>query len=70
MPQGTGKIVVKKDGSLVSLCSMKCEKNMFRLGRNPRKQKWITSKKQTQELDMFEEKEKVVLRAAGKLRRK
>ncbi|MFO7872326.1 MAG: 50S ribosomal protein L24e [Candidatus Undinarchaeales archaeon] len=38
--QGTGKTVVKKDGSLLHFCSGKCEKNMLKLGRNPIKVKW------------------------------
>lgn len=38
--KGTGKTVVKKDGSLLHFCSGKCEKNMLKLGRNPIKVKW------------------------------
>jgi len=37
---GTGKIVVKKDGKILYFCSGKCEKNMLKLKRNPRKLKW------------------------------
>ena len=32
--EGTGKMYVKKDGSI-------CEKNMIKLGRVPRKVKWV-----------------------------
>jgi len=37
---GTGKILVKTSGTMVYLCSMKCEKNMLRLGRSPKKVRW------------------------------
>lgn len=36
---GTGKMFVKLDGSIYFWCSSKCEKN-FKLGRNPKKEKW------------------------------
>ena len=38
---GTGKLFVKKDGSILRFCSSKCEKNMLKLRRNPRKVKWV-----------------------------
>ncbi len=37
---GTGKMHVKKDGGTYFFCSSKCEKNMLKLRRNPRKIKW------------------------------
>jgi large subunit ribosomal protein L24e len=37
---GTGKMFVKKDGKVLYFCSRKCEKNMIKLKRNPRKFKW------------------------------
>lgn len=37
---GTGKMFVRKDGSVLHFCSNKCEKNMLKLGRNPRYIKW------------------------------
>ncbi|NOZ82497.1 MAG: 50S ribosomal protein L24e [Euryarchaeota archaeon] len=37
---GTGKMFVKRDGSLLYFCSSKCEKNMLKLGRNPRRIRW------------------------------
>ncbi len=39
--EGTGKMYVKKDGSVYFFCSSKCEKNMIKLGRVPRKVKWV-----------------------------
>ncbi|AEF97192.1 50S ribosomal protein L24e [Methanotorris igneus] len=36
---GTGKMLVKKDGSVLYFCSSKCEKN-YKMGRIPRKVKW------------------------------
>ena len=43
---GTGKMFVKKDGSIYYWCSKKCEKN-FHLGRDPKKLKWVRSKKKS-----------------------
>jgi|TARA_Y100000310_G_scaffold91953_1_gene89484 large subunit ribosomal protein L24e len=40
LPVGTGKMFIKKDGTILYFCKMKCEKNMLTLGRNPRKQGW------------------------------
>ncbi len=37
---GTGTMYVKKDGSILNFCTMKCEKNMLKLGRTPRFMKW------------------------------
>ncbi|AEA46487.1 50S ribosomal protein L24e [Archaeoglobus veneficus] len=37
---GTGKMYVRRDGRVLYFCSNKCEKNMLKLGRNPRKLKW------------------------------
>ena len=39
--EGTGKMYVKRDGSIYFFCSIKCEKNMIKLGRVPRKVKWV-----------------------------
>ncbi|NYT06049.1 MAG: 50S ribosomal protein L24e [Methanomicrobiales archaeon] len=36
---GTGKMFVKKDGSVFYFCSSKCQGN-FRLGRVPRRVAW------------------------------
>lgn len=38
---GTGKMYVKKDGTIYFFCSSKCEKNQIELGRVPRKVKWV-----------------------------
>jgi len=44
--KGTGKIVVEKNGKVFSFCSTKCEKNLLKLGRDPRKFKWASGEKQ------------------------
>ena len=36
IPVGTGKMYVKKDARILYFCSRRCEKNMHKLGRNPR----------------------------------
>ena len=42
MEEGTGLVFVDKNGKLFSFDSQKCEKNMFKLGRDPRNFKWAT----------------------------
>ena len=37
---GTGKMFVKKDGTTFQFCTNKCQKNMLKLKRVPRKTKW------------------------------
>jgi len=44
--QGTGKMLVKRDGTVFYFCSSKCERNMIKLGRKRRKLKW-TAKAET-----------------------
>jgi large subunit ribosomal protein L24e len=36
IPVGTGKMYVKKDARILYFCSRRCEKNLLKLGRNPR----------------------------------
>lgn len=38
--RGTGKLFVKKDGTIFRFCSSKCEKNLLKLKRNPQKTRW------------------------------
>ncbi len=40
VPRGTGKMFVKKDGTILWFDSKKCEKNMLKLGRISREHKW------------------------------
>jgi large subunit ribosomal protein L24e len=44
---GTGKMYVKKDGNVLHFCSSKCEKNMLKLKRAPRKVTWIRKKQKS-----------------------
>lgn len=37
---GTGKMYVRKDGSILYFCSSKCQKNMLELGRSPKNVAW------------------------------
>jgi len=37
---GTGKMLVMKDGKIMYFCSMKCEKNLMKLGRKSRTTRW------------------------------
>lgn len=45
VPEGTGKIYVKKDGRILNFCSSKCEKNLLKLGRKPAHVKWTEKHK-------------------------
>ncbi|MCX6662565.1 MAG: 50S ribosomal protein L24e [Euryarchaeota archaeon] len=40
---GTGKLFIKKDGTVLYFCKMKCQKNMLNLGRIPRRVRWTKS---------------------------
>jgi large subunit ribosomal protein L24e len=42
---GTGVKFVKNDGKIFNFCSKKCDKNMLKLGRKGKYQKWVTKKK-------------------------
>jgi large subunit ribosomal protein L24e len=39
---GTGKMFVKKDGTIYYFCSTKCQNN-YRLGRVPRRVEWTAA---------------------------
>ncbi|HIH40081.1 MAG TPA: 50S ribosomal protein L24e [Halobacteria archaeon] len=41
VPIGRGKVYVKNNGDILRFCSKKCEKNMLKLGRVPRKVRWV-----------------------------
>lgn len=45
IPEGTGIIFVKRDGTVYNFCSGKCEKNMLKLKRKASKVKWIVKSK-------------------------
>ena len=42
---GTGTMLIKNDGKIFWFCSKKCDKNMLKLGRKAKTQKWVTKKK-------------------------
>ncbi|MEF8848558.1 MAG: 50S ribosomal protein L24e [Candidatus Thermoplasmatota archaeon] len=37
---GTGKMYIKKDGTIYHFCGSKCQKNMLKLKRIPRTTRW------------------------------
>lgn len=43
--KGTGKMFIKTDAKIFYFCSRRCEKNMMKLGRDPKNVKWIIKKK-------------------------
>jgi large subunit ribosomal protein L24e len=43
--RGTGKMVIENDGKIFRFCSLKCEKNLLKLKRDPRKVNWVRKKK-------------------------
>ncbi|MDD5417459.1 MAG: 50S ribosomal protein L24e [Candidatus Nanoarchaeia archaeon] len=42
---GTGLLLIRKDAKKFWFCSSKCEKNMFKLNRDPKKLEWVLKKK-------------------------
>ena len=40
---GTGMMYIRKDGKIFYFHSSKCEKNMLKLGRDPRNVKWVAT---------------------------
>ncbi|MCL2143263.1 MAG: 50S ribosomal protein L24e [Methanomassiliicoccaceae archaeon] len=54
---GTGKMFVKKDGTVLNFCTSKCYKNMIELRRVPRTTRWTKK---------FEAEKKARLKAAEK----
>jgi large subunit ribosomal protein L24e len=40
---GTGKMYVKKDGTVFHFCRSKCQNNLLHLGRIPRHTRWTKS---------------------------
>ncbi len=50
IPRGTGKMFVKKEGTVFFFCSRKCEKNLLKLNRAPQSKKWTAFyRKETKE---------------------
>ena len=37
---GTGKLYIRKEGTIYHFCSSKCQKNLLKLKRVPRKVRW------------------------------
>ncbi|WP_400259915.1 50S ribosomal protein L24e [Candidatus Methanomassiliicoccus intestinalis] len=50
MEPGTGKLYVKKDGTVLTFDTNKCYKNMIELGRIPRTTAWTRSAKREKEI--------------------
>lgn len=45
IPPGTGIMFVRNDGKIFYFCSSKCERNMLKLGRKPKKLKWARERR-------------------------
>ncbi|MEM2909131.1 MAG: 50S ribosomal protein L24e [Candidatus Bilamarchaeaceae archaeon] len=54
--KGSGLIYVKKDGTTYFICSQKCKKNLLKLNREGRRQKWTKSSRRFKELSEAERK--------------
>ncbi|MFP4117690.1 MAG: 50S ribosomal protein L24e [Candidatus Woesearchaeota archaeon] len=52
IPLGTGKMFVKKDGTILWFSSSKSQKNMLKLGRKPNKTRWTEESKETKKATM------------------
>lgn len=51
IPEGTGILFVKKDGTSYYFCSSKCEKNQIKLKRKAAKIVWARKSKKSKSLD-------------------
>ncbi len=47
---GYGWMYVKSDGTILYFCSSKCAKNYLKLGRNPKRVKWVRKEKKLKEV--------------------
>ena len=50
--RGTGKIYVKKEGTVFQFCSGKCERNLLKLGRAPQFTEWTASYKKLKQSNL------------------
>ena len=53
---GTGKMYVKRDGTIYNLCSNKCKKNLIDLKRVPRRTRWTNRYAELKESTLKHEK--------------
>ena len=69
---GTGKMYIKKDGSVFHFCTNKCQKNMLVLKRTPRRIRWTEhySEAKKERLAEKKKKEEVKVRVKRKVRKK
>lgn len=79
MEPGTGKLFVKKDGTVLSFDTNKCYKNMIELGRVPRRTTWTRAAKREKDIalaaaapkeEVATADEKIKKVTASKVRRK
>jgi len=70
-PKATGKMYVKKEGTVYFFCSSKCEKNMILLKRKPRKVGWTDEYHKVKKIERGVGKVKTeVVKAEKKIRTK
>ena len=55
---GTGKMYVKKDGTVYNFCSNKCKKNRIDIGRVPRRTQWTVRYSELKASSLSREKAK------------
>ncbi len=70
---GTGKMYVKKDGTVYNYCTMKCYKNMVVLGRVPRTTTWTKAYAKEKDARLRSEEHKKPRKASrrgGRIRRR
>ncbi len=68
---GTGKMYIKKDGSVFHFCTNKCQKNMLVLKRTPRRIRWTEHYVEAKKERLAEKKKKKEkVKVKKKVRRK
>jgi len=58
---GTGKMFVRRDGTIYYFCKLKCQKNLLELGRMPRRVRWTDVYYRAKRGVAVETKEEVVV---------
>ncbi len=64
---GTGKMFIKKDGTIFLFCSSKCQANLLKLGRVPRRTPWTQAYRRAAGIAAAEAAEELVVEEAPAL---
>lgn len=66
---GTGKMYVRKDGSIFYFCKSKCQKNLLKLKRLPHRTEWTSRYAEMKAVRLAPEREKKAKRKKKKAKK-